>query len=74
MLSTLSSKVLDAMNGAVIYIYEGYQQQPIAITQFSWVELNFHMAHTEYIKFDVLRSVQSNLLQLYNEDVILVIL
>ena len=33
MLPTLSSKVLDAMNGAVIYIYEGYQQQPIAITQ-----------------------------------------
>ena len=33
MLPTVSSKVLDAMNGAVIYIYEGYQQQPIAITQ-----------------------------------------
>ena len=33
MLPTLSSKVRDAMNGAVIYIYEGYQQQPIAITQ-----------------------------------------
>ena len=33
MLSTLSSKVLNAMNGAVIYIFEGYQQQPIAITQ-----------------------------------------
>ena len=26
-------KVLDAMNGTVIYTYEGYQQQPIAITQ-----------------------------------------
>ena len=33
MLPTLSSKVLDAMNRAVIYIYEWYQQQPIAITQ-----------------------------------------
>ena len=33
MLSTLSSKVLDVMNGVVIYIYEGYEQQPIAIAQ-----------------------------------------
>ena len=31
MLSTLSGKVLDAMNGAVIY--HGYQQQPNDITQ-----------------------------------------
>ena len=33
-------KVLDAMNGTVIYIYEGYQQQPIAITQCFMVEPN----------------------------------
>ena len=37
MLSTLSCKMLDAINGLVIYIckwgIEGYQQQPIAITQ-----------------------------------------
>ena len=33
MLSTLSSKVLDTMNAAVTYIHDGYQQQPIAITQ-----------------------------------------